>query len=150
MGLSNYPEKGTVNDPEIDDSGKLSLWARAGYPKVQKDIKSKKGRGETFGTLFAPGPSPEKGEIMTDRHISADLEISPQSIGTRWRKLSKALSQMAGELIEHLEWTGTIDEFEGRFLREAHTRLAVALLQDVVPNVLPLYEELARISRIVA
>ena len=32
FGISQYPERGTVDDPEVDATGNLSLWAQSGYP----------------------------------------------------------------------------------------------------------------------
>lgn len=36
-GIRNYPERGTIFDPEIDDRGNLSNWARNGYPQLSKN-----------------------------------------------------------------------------------------------------------------
>jgi hypothetical protein len=36
-GISDYPEKGTVDDPEMDENGTLSLWARKGCPPVESN-----------------------------------------------------------------------------------------------------------------
>lgn len=33
-GIDNYPERGTAEDPEIDEQGDKSRWAEAGYPAV--------------------------------------------------------------------------------------------------------------------
>jgi len=33
-GIDDYPERGTVDDPEILEDGSLSNWARSGYPPI--------------------------------------------------------------------------------------------------------------------
>ncbi len=34
IGMDDYPERGTVDDPEIDANGGLSAWAKAGFPQL--------------------------------------------------------------------------------------------------------------------
>lgn len=34
IGMDDYPERGTVDDPEIDADGSLSAWAKAGFPQL--------------------------------------------------------------------------------------------------------------------
>lgn len=128
LGISNYPEKGTVNDPEIDENGHLSLWAQAGYPLVQKDT-GPGGKGQMTGTLYAPGEE-DYGEMMTDKHIARDLGISPQSVGNNWRKLEQILSALAHQLYEHHVWAGDLDAVDLRLLRETCVKLAMILLED--------------------
>lgn len=36
-GISEYPEKGTINDPEMQDDGSVSQWARMGYPPIEQN-----------------------------------------------------------------------------------------------------------------
>lgn len=128
LGITNYPEKGTVNDPEIDEHGNLSRWAQAGYPLVQKDVS--RGKGELAGTLYKPGEE-DVGEVMVDKHIARDLNISPQSVGNNWRKVRDKLSQLAEQLYEHHVWAGDLDEVDLRLLRETCNRLAIIMIEEI-------------------
>jgi hypothetical protein len=129
LGISDYPEKGTVNDPEIDEHGNLSSWAQAGYPLVQKDIYGEKGRGELAGTLYKPGEE-ERGEVMSDKHIARDIGVSAQSIGIIWRKLQDKLSSLAEQLYEHHAWAGDLDAIDLRILREACNKIAFIIIEE--------------------
>lgn len=128
LGIDDYPEKGTVNDPEIDEHGNLSLWAQAGYPMVRKETSG--GKGEMAGTLFAPGQR-EGGEPMVDKHIAHDLGISATSVGAKWRKLHDRLMGLVQELFEHHAWAGDLDPIDLELLLETCNKLAIIEIAQI-------------------
>jgi len=129
LGIDNYPEKGTVNDPEIDEHGRLSRWAQAGYPRVEKVTSG--GKGEMAGTLYAPGEE-EQGEVVLDKHIAQDIGVSPQSVGNIWRKVQEKLATLAKQLYEHQVWTGDLDSIDLQVLRETCTKVSLIMIEDLL------------------
>ena len=133
LGISDYPEKGTVNDPEIDEEGNLSSWAQAGYPIIMKDTNEDAiGKGTLAGTLYEPGAAGDvAGEVMSDKHISTDLGISAQSVGKTWLRVRDKLSKLAEQLYEHHVWAGDLDDIDLCVLRETCNRLAVIMIEEI-------------------
>ena len=129
LGISNYPERGTINDPEIDEDGNLSLWAQAGYPMIYKDVAGK-GKGSMSGTLYQPGQE-DGGEALVDKHIKQDLGVSAQSVGNIWKKVQAKLTTFGRQVYEHYVWSGEKDHYDLQLLSEAIKTLHNILIEDL-------------------
>lgn len=144
FGIDDYPEKGTTNDPEMDEHGNLSLWARAGYPPITISGEvvparagappvtiggEETGMGVRAGTLHAePG---EHGEIMGIKHIARDLKISNQRVSQLWKNLMPRIHERVGQVHECLEYEGMITETDSTMLHRLQIALCKMMLLEM-------------------
>ena len=114
FGIKNYPERGTVDDPEIDEEGNLSDWARAGYPALESNSDIAK-------TMWVP----HKGTMK-------------QPSSARVSQIKKVAERKFGEVIKrmqaHLSESGQISMLEYQMLTEFRITLGWMFVEDVARN----------------
>ena len=120
FGVKNYPERGTVNDPEIDENGDLSAWAEQGYPAIggseakDNDIRTPDGR--------------KVARLGDDMGVS-DVMIS------KYKKAALAkFEQMIGKLQQDLSESGEADLIDMLILQELRMMVGRMLLEEVLPG----------------
>jgi hypothetical protein len=120
-GIDNYPERGTPEDPEIDERGELSRWAEAGYPAVT-------------------GSQPSDIHIWTDvfdtvdedgRHVpstsSANISHQKNRANAKFTAVAKRIKEVMGESFG-------VDSVEYKMVAEFHQLLCQMVVEDAVPG----------------
>ena len=124
FGISNYPERGTSDDPEINEQGGKSRWAEAGYPAVS---------ASEFGK-------------ETDMHIWTDIFDTVDENGKHVQSVSSArisklksdaenkFTTIAKRILEQLNESLGADSIECKMVAEFYLLLCKILVEDVLPG----------------
>ncbi|MCK9557019.1 MAG: hypothetical protein M0R50_03130 [Candidatus Cloacimonetes bacterium] len=123
-GISNYPERGTPDDPEIDENGEMSQWAAAGYPAVMEGEPGKKSIAYIWTDIY--DTVDENGEHVPS---VSSARISKQK-GIAISKFLSAAEDVQQQFGESLG----VDSIEYKMITEFTKKLYRMVVEDVLPG----------------
>lgn len=103
FGISDYPERGTKDDPEIDPEVGMSKWARQGYPPI------------TDNTV-----------------IAKDLGVSGARVSQLRSKIDQVLPAVIEKLQDELYESGEISAVDYNILTEVRVLFGKILLESLI------------------
>ena len=124
-GISDYREKGTASDPEIDENGGLSKWASFGYPTVGMAEAGKKANVQLWTDIWEK-IDPKTGD---PRCSVSDAYISKQKTEA-FGKVKDELRKMGYEVA--LESSETDIDFQ--IINELRLIICRQIIEEVLPG----------------
>lgn len=118
-GIDNYPERGTPNDPEIDENGEPSKWAAAGYPQVAGVEMGKQANVNIWTDIFE---NPDGTQSVSNAFISRQKTEAVM-------KFQAAANKVKQELAESMGY----DSVEYQIMTECCALLNRMILEDILP-----------------
>lgn len=125
FGISNYPERGTANDPEIDEHGENSKWAAAGYPSVGIKTPGKDSNVYLWTDIYERlDPITGKPECSV-----SNVRMTHQK-NSALAKFKNAVEKEKEKIIEGLE----PDMIDYQILDEFQSVLRCIIIEEVLPG----------------
>jgi hypothetical protein len=125
FGIKNYPERGTPDDPEINEQGGKSRWAAAGYPSAGGTEMGKKANVSLWSDIF------EKIDEKTGEPVCS---VSDVYIGRQKKEALSKFEAMVAKMRSELSENRSVDNIDLRLLYEFHLRVCRMVIESVLPG----------------
>jgi hypothetical protein len=123
-GIHDYPEKGTPQDPEIDEQGRLSKWAEAGYPAIgEKQIGREQSIFLWTDVFETTDDNGEPMQSVSNARISKVLTSAKLKIGD----LARQLKQQIGEEFGY-------DSVDYQIISEFYVAYCRMVVEEIAPG----------------
>lgn len=125
FGIKNYPERGTPDDPEINEQGGKSRWAAAGYPAAGGTEMGKKANVSLWSDIF------EKTDEETGEPVCS---VSDVYIGRQKKEALSKFEAMVAKMRSELSENRSVDNIDLRLLYEFHLQICRMVIESVLPG----------------
>jgi len=124
LGIKDYPEKGTPQDPEIDEQGQKSKWAEAGYPPVLSTDPGRKQDLFLWTDVFE----------TTDEHGNPRQAVSDARISTVKRSAEFKVGAMIAKIRQQIGEEFGYDSIDYQIISEAYIAYCHLLIEQALPG----------------
>jgi hypothetical protein len=123
-GISDYPERGTPDDPEIDAQGGKSRWAEAGYPPLADAKAGRQSNVYLWNDIFE----------TTDDEGNPIPSVSNAYICKQRKEATLKFKAAAHRLWEQVTESCGSDSVESKIFMEFDRMLCRMIIEDVLPG----------------
>ncbi|MFA5767411.1 MAG: hypothetical protein WC919_05800, partial [Candidatus Paceibacterota bacterium] len=127
-GINDYPEKNTPQDPEIDEQGRKSKWAEAGYPLVGQKQIGKEQNIYLWTDVFE----------TTDENGDPIPSVSSARITTVKRNAEFKIGDLARQLKQQIGEEFGYDSVDYQIISEFYVSYCRMIVEEAVPGSLKL------------
>jgi hypothetical protein len=130
FGIDNYPERGTSKDPEIDEKGTPSRWARAGYPPVAGTEMGKSQNLPLWVDVFDKVVYPD-GPDKPGKHV---MSVSGAYLSRQKNEAKFKFTAAAQALEKQVVESFGFDSVERTMIAEFNLLLCRMIVEEVLPD----------------
>jgi hypothetical protein len=123
-GISDYPERGTPDDPEIDAQGGKSRWAEAGYPPLADAKAGRRSNVYLWNDIFE----------TTDDEGNPVPSVSNAYICKQRKEATLKFKAAAHRLWGHVAESCGSDSIESKIFMEFDRMLCQMIIEDILPG----------------
>jgi hypothetical protein len=124
LGISDYPEKGTPQDPEIDEHGQKSKWAERGYVPVFTADPGRKQDLFLWTDVFE----------TTDENGNPTPSVSNARISTVKRSAEIKIGQMIAQIRQEIGEEFGYDSIDYQIISESYIAFCYLVVEEAFPG----------------